>query len=83
MSTDPGPEGPQPEEGTAPAEDPVAEPEPQPQQQLTFVAPGEDGSAEMRRVRADGSLPDEEKASNAQPAQAGNRAERRKAQRSR
>ncbi|RIK17120.1 MAG: preprotein translocase subunit SecA [Acidobacteria bacterium] len=57
-----------------------AEPEPRPQQQLTFVAPGEDGSAEARRVRADGSLPEENSAP-AQAAPSGNRAERRRAQR--
>ena len=51
---------------------------PQAPQQLTFVAPSEDGSAEARRVRADGSAPEEQGSA---PASAGgsNRAERRRA----
>ncbi|OLT20231.1 preprotein translocase subunit SecA [Ornithinimicrobium sp. CNJ-824] len=67
-----------------PAE-PVA---PRPQEQLTFVAPTEDGSAEARRVREDGSHPEDAPAQ--QPAavagapEAGtNRAQRRRAQRAR
>ncbi|WP_134772688.1 preprotein translocase subunit SecA [Ornithinimicrobium flavum] len=53
-----------------------------PQQQLTFVAPGEGGEAETRRVRADGSLPEEESAAPA-AASGSNRAERRKARKAR
>ncbi|GGK67258.1 preprotein translocase subunit SecA [Ornithinimicrobium pekingense] len=61
------------------------EPEQPAQQQLTFVAPSEDGSAEARRVRADGSLPEEDQASASAGSDgaSGNRAERRRAQRSR
>lgn len=55
---------------------------PPPQQQLTFVAPSEDGEVEARRVRPDGSLPDEDSATGPDAA-AGNRAERRRARRGR
>ena len=57
-------------------------PTPPPQQQLTFVAPGEGGEAEARRVRADGSLPDEE-STGAAAATGNNRAQRRKAKKAR
>ena len=60
-----------------------------PAEQLTFVAPGEGGEAEVRPVRADGSLPDDEQARSTAATGAGagigsgtatsNRAERRKA----
>ncbi|GAA5161066.1 preprotein translocase subunit SecA [Ornithinimicrobium tianjinense] len=56
-----------------------AEPVEPPAAQLTFVAPSEDGGAERRPVRADGSLPAEETAAPA--ATEGNRAERRRARR--
>ncbi|WP_131103980.1 preprotein translocase subunit SecA [Ornithinimicrobium sufpigmenti] len=56
------------------------------QQQLTFVAPSEQGEAEARPVRADGSLPEEEQGRTPATSGAGagggnNRAERRKAAR--
>ncbi|MDO5739553.1 MAG: preprotein translocase subunit SecA [Ornithinimicrobium sp.] len=69
------------------AEIKAAEPEPEhPQEQLTFVAPSEDGSAEVRPVRTDGSM--SEQATDAMtddndstPEGSGNRAQRRKANR--
>ena len=54
--------------------------EAKPKEQLTFVAPGEDGSAEARAVREDGSLPAEESAKGATRG-GGNRAQRRRARR--
>ncbi|MGO0575141.1 preprotein translocase subunit SecA [Ornithinimicrobium panacihumi] len=57
-----------------------AEPAPEaPKEQLTFVAPSESGEVEARRVRDDGSAPEEQAA----PASSGggNRAQRRKARR--
>ncbi|WP_122262314.1 preprotein translocase subunit SecA [Ornithinimicrobium cerasi] len=50
------------------------------QGQLTFVAPSEDGEAEVRPVRPDGSLPEDD-ATEATSTSSGNRAERRKARR--
>ncbi|MGD8150145.1 preprotein translocase subunit SecA [Ornithinimicrobium sp. Y1694] len=57
-----------------------------PKQQMTFVAPSESGEAEVRPVRADGSLPDEDDAVPQGPEAggsggSGNRAERRRAKR--
>ncbi|MFK5689658.1 preprotein translocase subunit SecA [Ornithinimicrobium sp. LYQ92] len=55
-----------------------------PTQQLTFVAPGEGGEAEARRVRPDGTHQEGGSAVDPQDAgAAGNRAERRKADRAR
>ncbi|MFK5645680.1 preprotein translocase subunit SecA [Ornithinimicrobium sp. LYQ121] len=68
------------------------EPQPERQEKLTFVAPTEDGSAEARPVRADGSHPDQAAAGGSgldgrdspdDGGQAGNRADRRRARRGR
>jgi preprotein translocase subunit SecA len=60
---------------------PAEQPEPAPAQQLTFVAPSEGGDAEVRPVRADGSLPEEDEAAAVEAGATGNRAERRRARR--
>jgi preprotein translocase subunit SecA len=68
------------------------EPQPERQEKLTFVAPTEDGSAEARPVRADGSHPDQPVVGAGAPGTGGaepdggrpsNRAERRRARRGR